>query len=191
MSILSDVTLKSLCNNNELQPMITPFVPHQVREEEGRKIISYGLTSFGYDVRLSSKFKIFSNLKNSVIDPLKADDSCFVEHEGDHVIIPPNSYVLGHTVEYFDIPRDVVSICLGKSTYARSGAIINVTPIEPGFQGEVVIEIANATTLPLIIYANQGIAQFMFLRGDRPCEVSYADRGGKYQNQRGVQTALA
>ncbi len=168
-------------------PMITPYVDGQVRERE-TKIVSYGLSSFGYDVRLANKFKIFTNIKNALIDPLNPTDDIYVEHEGDYCIIPPNSYILGHTIEYFDVPRDVMIIAVGKSTYARLAAIVNVTPIEPGFKGQVVIEIANNSPLPLKVYANQGIAQFMFFRGE-PCGVSYADRGGKYQNQTGVTTA--
>lgn len=189
------------------RPMIEPFVDHQVRsiriptdrgfddghqthaEFEEKKIVSYGLSSYGYDVRLGNKFKIFTNINNGVIDPLAMDEKCYIDYEGECCIIPPNSYVLGHTVEYFRIPRDIMVICVGKSTYARAGAIINVTPIEPEFEGQVVIEISNATNLPLKVHANQGIAQFLFLKGDVPCEVSYADRDGKYQGQTGVVTA--
>lgn len=189
------------------RPMIEPFVDGQVRsiriptgrgpddghqihaEFEEKKIVSYGLSSYGYDVRLGNKFKIFTNINNGVIDPLAMDEKCYIDYEGECCIIPPNSYVLGHTVEYFRIPRDIMVICVGKSTYARAGAIINVTPIEPEFEGQVVIEISNATNLPLKVHANQGIAQFLFLKGDVPCEVSYADRDGKYQGQTGVVTA--
>jgi dCTP deaminase len=175
---------------SEFKPMISPFFKEQVREVDGQKIVSYGLSSYGYDVRLGRKFKIFSNALNGMIDPLNPDPNCFVEHEGDFCIIPPNSYILGHTLETFNIPQDILTVCLGKSTYARLAAIVNVTPIEPGFKGEVVIEIANCSTLPLKVYAGMGIAQFLFFRGDRPCRTSYADRGGKYQGQTGVQTAL-
>jgi dCTP deaminase len=160
-----------------------------VRSNGSGKVISYGLSSYGYDVRLANKFKIFTNIKNALIDPLEMSDDCYIDHEGDHCIIPPNSYILGHTVETFDIPRDVMVICVGKSTYARCAAIVNVTPIEPGFKGQVVIEISNASPLPLKVYAGQGIAQFMFLQGGEPCQVSYADRRGKYQGQTGVTTA--
>lgn len=173
----------------ERKRMIYPFEPGQVREIDDQKIVSYGTSSMGYDVRLSNKFKIFTNIHGDVIDPLNMSDTMYVDHEGDFVIIPPNSYVLGHTVETFNIPRDVLTVCVGKSTYARCAAICNVTPIEPGFKGTVVIEVANSTPLPLKIYANQGIAQFLFFKGE-PCETSYDDRGGKYQNQTGVQTAL-
>lgn len=178
--------------------MITPFVPGQVRRKIGcvseqetiyEPIISYGTSSMGYDVRLGRKFKIFTNVFSAVIDPLNMPDHSYVDHEGDYVVIPPNSYVLGHTIEYFNLPRDVGAICVGKSTYARAGCAINVTPIEPGFSGEVVIEIANQTPLPMKVYAEQGIAQFVFLKGN-PCEVSYSDRSGKYQGQTGIQTAI-
>jgi dCTP deaminase len=193
MSILSDHSIKKLClpstDKVDFQPMITPFLPEQCRVVDNQKIVSYGLSSFGYDVRLGRKFKIFTNVRNAVIDPLNPDPDCFVDHEGDYCIIPPNSYILSHTMETFNIPRDVMVVCVGKSTYARLAAIVNVTPIEPGFKGDVVIEIANCSTLPLKVYAGQGIAQFMFFRGDRPCDVSYADKGGKYQNQSGLTTA--
>lgn len=182
--------------------MIYPFEPDQVRmleieiphERDGtsrteyKKIISYGTSSMGYDVRLGRKFKIFTNVNGAVIDPLNMSDESYVDREGDFVLIPPNSYVLGHTIEYFRMPEDVVAICVGKSTYARAGCAINVTPIEPGFEGQVVIEIANQTPLPMKVYANMGIAQFMFFRGD-PCEISYAKRAGKYQGQMGITTA--
>lgn len=188
---------------NRKKPMISPFVPNAIREETFypfggnlipdplpvRKIVSYGLSAAGYDVRLSNKFKVFTNVRNALIDPLNVSDDCYVELEGDHCIIPPNSYILGHTMETFDIPRDVMAICLGKSTYARLASIVNVTPIEPGFKGDVVIEIANCSPLPLKVYAGQGIAQFVFHKLDRPCKVSYADKGGKYQNQKGLTTA--
>jgi dCTP deaminase len=175
-------------------PMITPFIPGQISkvpDEQGvmRKIVSMGTSSMGYDVTLGRKYKVFTNLFNALIDPLNMPDNAYVDHEGDFVIIPPNSYVLGHTAEEFNIPRDVGTICLGKSTYARVGCSINVTPIEPGFKGNVVIEIANQTPLPMKVYSGMGIAQFIFLKGE-PCEVSYADRNGKYQNQTGIQTAI-
>lgn len=179
------------------KPMIAPFVPRQVRVDleepefgmSPSKIISYGLSSFGYDVRLANRFKIFTNVNSAIVDPLALDESAFHEVEGNSVLIPPNSYLLGHTIETFNIPRDVTVVCVGKSTYARCGALINVTPIEAGFEGQVVIEISNATPLPVRVYANQGIAQFLFFKGDEPCLVSYADRGGKYQGQSGIQLA--
>ena len=159
-----------------------------------QKVLSWGLSSYGYDVRLDNEFKIFTNrnsyVNNLIIDPLNFDDKCCVDHKGPYCIIPPNSYILGKTKEYFKIPRNVSVICVGKSTYARVGAIVNVTPIEAGFEGNIVIEISNATSLPLKVYAEMGISQFIFFQGDVPCEVSYADRGGKYQGQTTVQTAL-
>lgn len=171
------------------EPMIAPFEPGNIRELENQRVVSYGTSSYGYDVRLDTKFKIFTNINSGIIDPLKFDEKkCLVDHEGDYVIIPPNSYVLGNTVEVFNIPRNVMIIALGKSTYARAGAIVNVTPIEPGFKGQVVIEISNSTPLPMKIHANQGIAQFVFFESDEECETSYADKNGKYQNQRGVVT---
>ncbi len=154
------------------------------------KIISYGVSSYGYDLRLSNKFKIFSNIASALIDPLNMSDTCYVDREGDFCIIPPNSYILGHTIETVHMPRDVTAICMSKSTYARAGAIINPTVIEAGFIGQIVIEISNATPLPMKVYANQGIAQLLFLKSDEQCEVSYADRGGKYMHQQGVQTAI-
>jgi dCTP deaminase len=179
--------------------MITPFEPGQVKtrmvapygpngDKYEEKIISYGLSSYGYDVRLGSKFKIFTNTYSAVIDPLDMPNTAYVDFEGDICVIPPNSYVLGHTIEYFRMPQDVVAICVGKSTYARAGCAINVTPIEPGFEGQIVIEIANQTPLPMKVHSNMGIAQFLFLQGD-PCETSYATRAGKYQGQTGITTA--
>lgn len=153
------------------------------------KILSYGTSSFGYDVTLQDEFRIFTNINSSIIDPLSFDEKCLVEFKGDVCIIPPNSYILGVTREYFRIPRDVMVVCVGKSTYARCGAIVNTTPIEPGFEGHVVIEISNATNLPMKIYANQGVAQFMFFKSDEECETSYADKGGKYQGQTGMTLA--
>lgn len=194
------------------KPMIEPFNDGLIREMMGsitkpmghpmqmvtiptntRKIISRGLTSFGYDVSLAREFKLFTNINSTIIDPKRLDDSTLVDatvqYDPDgsaYVIMPPNSYLLGRTLEYFRIPRDIQTICVGKSTYARAGAIINVTPIEPGFEGNVVIEIANATSLPMKVYAEEGISQFMFLQGSEECEISYADRSGKYQGQTGI-----
>lgn len=189
-------------------PMILPFEPKNVRYDdvestdfggwdgegsktktEQKKILSYGTSSFGYDVTLSDKFQIFTNINSSIIDPLNFDEKCLQAFQGDVCIIPPNSYILGVTREYFKIPRNVMVVCLGKSTYARCGAIVNVTPIEPGFEGNVVIEISNATNLPMKVYANQGIAQFLFFESDEECETSYADKGGKYQGQTGMTLA--
>ncbi len=181
--------------NNAGKPMIEPFVDHLVRvNENGDKIISYGLTSYGYDVRLAAEgVKVFTNANGGSVDPMKPDDKCFINgeiRETDkglkYFILPPNSYALATTVEWFNIPRNVSVVCLGKSTYARSCAIVNVTPVEAGFSGEVVIEISNGSTLPVMIYLETGIAQFQFFHGDVPCEMSYADGNRKYQGKRGV-----
>jgi dCTP deaminase len=162
--------------------MIEPFVEAQQRAG----VISYGLSSFGYDARAAGEFKIFTNVDNAVVDPKAFSDQGFVSRSGDVCVIPPNSFVLTHTVEYFRIPRDVLVICLGKSTYARCGLIVNVTPLEPEWEGQVTIEISNTTPLPAKVYANEGICQFLFLKGEGAPEVSYADRRGKYMGQRGV-----
>ena len=166
--------------------MIDPFEPGQVREANGQKIVSYGTSSYGYDIRCSSEFKLFTNLNTTIVDPKNFDDKSFVDFKGDSCIIPPNSFALASTIEYFRIPRDVLTICLGKSTYARCGIIVNVTPFEPEWEGHVTIEISNTTPLPAKIYANEGIAQVLFFQGDEPCERSYKDKKGKYQAQRGV-----
>jgi dCTP deaminase len=162
--------------------MIDPFVEKQTREG----VISYGLSSYGYDARSSRDFKIFTNVDNALVDPKNFSEQSFVDRETDICVIPPNSFVLTHTVEYFRIPKDVLVICLGKSTYARCGLIVNVTPLEPGWEGHVTLEISNTTPLPARVYANEGVAQFLFFKGSSPCEVSYADRKGKYMGQRGV-----
>lgn len=162
--------------------MIEPFVEKQ----RGQGIISYGLSSYGYDARLDNEFMIFTNVYNAVVDPKNFDQNAFVKFEGDVCIIPPNSFVLAQTKEYFRIPDDVLVVCLGKSTYARCGLIVNVTPLEPGWEGQVTLEISNTTPLPAKIYAGEGIAQFLFLKGDSACEVTYAARAGKYMGQRGV-----
>ncbi|MEK7801531.1 MAG: dCTP deaminase [Pseudomonadota bacterium] len=166
--------------------MIDPFVEKQNREVNGEKIISYGLSSFGYDARCSNEFMIFTNVNNAIVDPKNFSDQSFVERTSDVCVIPPNSFVLTRTVEYFRIPKDVLVVCLGKSTYARCGLIVNVTPLEPGWEGHVTLELSNTTPLPAKVYANEGIAQFLFFKGSSPCEVSYADRAGKYMSQRGV-----
>lgn len=195
MSILADIEIITECENG----MIVPFSREQIRvNDDGVKIISKGVSSYGYDVSLSEEFKIFTNINSSIIDPKRFDEQkCLIdatlqidEENGDkYVILPPNSYLLGRTNEYFHIPRDITVVCLGKSTYARVGAIVNVTPIEAGFKGNVVIEISNSTNLPLKVYANEGISQFLFFRGDVECKVSYADRCGKYMGQTGVTLA--
>ncbi len=166
--------------------MISPYEKSLVRERDGRKVISYGTSSYGYDVRVADEFKIFTNINSAVVDPKHFDDKSFVDFKGEVCIIPPNSFALARTVEYFKIPRDVLTICLGKSTYARCGIIVNVTPLEPEWEGHVTLEFSNTTTLPARIYANEGVAQVIFLRADEVCETSYKDRGGKYQGQRGV-----
>lgn len=162
--------------------MIEPFVETQKREG----MISYGLSSYGYDARISDEFMIFTNVDNAVVDPKDFSSKSFVERKTDVCIIPPNSFVLSRTVEYFRIPKDVLVVCLGKSTYARCGLIVNVTPLEPGWEGHVTLEVSNTTPLPAKVYANEGIAQFLFFKGSDACETTYADRAGKYQGQRGV-----
>ena len=166
--------------------MIEPFESGQVREADGRIVISYGTSSYGYDVRCSDEFKLFTNLNSTIVDPKNFDPSSFVEVKGDHCIIPPNSFALARTVERFRIPRNVLTVCLGKSTYARCGIIVNVTPFEPEWEGYVTLEFSNTTPLPAKIYANEGIAQVLFFEADEECETSYKDRGGKYQGQDGV-----
>lgn len=166
--------------------MIEPFEPKLIREVHGQKIVSYGTSSYGYDVRCAPEFKVFTNINSAVVDPKSFDENSFVDIESDVCIIPPNSFALARTVEYFRIPRDVLTICLGKSTYARCGIIVNVTPLEPEWEGHVTLEFSNTTPLPAKIYANEGVAQMVFIGSDSPCEVSYNDRGGKYQGQTGV-----
>lgn len=170
----------------ESHGMIEPFESGQVREADGRRVISYGTSSYGYDVRCSDEFKLFTNLNSTIVDPKNFDPSSFVEVKGDHCIIPPNSFALARTVERFRIPRNVLTVCLGKSTYARCGIIVNVTPFEPEWEGYVTLEFSNTTPLPAKIYANEGIAQVLFFEADEECETSYKDRGGKYQGQDGV-----
>lgn len=183
MSIKSDKWIRRMATDKE---MISPFEPSQVRYNGDQKIVSYGTSSYGYDVRCAREFKIFTNINSAIVDPKNFDDSSFVDIESDVCIIPPNSFALARTVEYFKIPRNVLTICLGKSTYARCGIIVNVTPLEPEWEGHVTLEFSNTTNLPAKIYANEGVAQMLFLESDEVCETSYADRGGKYQGQRGV-----
>ena len=167
--------------------MIEPFEAGQVRSTaEGERLISYGTSSYGYDVRCARQFKVFTNINSATVDPKGFDEGSFVDVEDDVRVIPPNSFALASTVEYFRIPRNVLTICLGKSTYARCGIIVNVTPLEPEWEGHVTLEFSNTTTLPAKIYANEGVAQMLFFESDEVCEVSYKDRGGKYQGQRGV-----
>lgn len=166
--------------------MIEPYEAGQVRHKDGEKLISYGTSSYGYDVRCSSEFKVFTNINSATVDPKAFDSNSFVDVQSDVCVIPPNSFALARTVEYFRIPRNVLTVCLGKSTYARCGIIVNVTPLEPEWEGHVTLEFSNTTTLPAKIYANEGVAQMLFFESDEVCETSYADRGGKYQGQTGV-----
>ncbi|EDY86222.1 deoxycytidine triphosphate deaminase [gamma proteobacterium HTCC5015] len=183
MSIKSDRWIRQMA---ESEGMIEPFEPGQIRDVNGEKIVSYGTSSYGYDVRCAADFKIFTNINSAVVDPKAFDEKSFVNVQSDVCIIPPNSFALARTVEYFRIPRSVLTICLGKSTYARCGIIVNVTPLEPEWEGHVTLEFSNTTNLPAKIYANEGVAQMLFLESDEVCETSYKDRGGKYQGQRGV-----
>ena len=171
--------------------LIKPFEADQIRENTQGRVISYGTSSYGYDVRCSDEFKIFTNIHSAVVDPKCFDENSFVDYKGDVCIIPPNSFALARTVEYFRIPRSVLTVCLGKSTYARCGIIVNVTPLEPEWEGHVTLEFSNTTTLPAKIYANEGVAQMLFFESDEICETSYADRGGKYQGQTGVTLPLS
>ncbi|HWN06139.1 MAG TPA: dCTP deaminase [Steroidobacteraceae bacterium] len=168
------------------QGMIEPFEAGQVREVDGRKIVSYGTSSYGYDVRCAPEFKIFTNINSTIVDPKNFDTKNFVDFEGDVCIVPPNSFALARTVEHFRIPRNVLVVCVGKSSYARCGIICNVTPLEPEWEGHVTLEFSNTTPLPARIYANEGVAQMLFFEADEVCETSYKDRGGKYQGQKGV-----
>lgn len=179
MSIMPDHWITRYAKEKK---MIDPFVSYQKRD----KRISYGVSSYGYDARCSREFKIFTNVNNAVVDPKDFCENCFVDVDTDQCIIPPNSFALARTLEYFRIPRDVLVICLGKSTYARCGIIVNVTPLEPGWQGYVTLELSNTTPLPAKVYANEGVCQFLFFKGDSPCDISYSERRGKYMKQTGV-----
>ncbi|NOQ36123.1 MAG: dCTP deaminase [Methylococcaceae bacterium] len=183
MSIKSDKWIRRMAQE---QQMIEPFAPEQVRDEGQGRVISYGTSSYGYDVRCADEFKIFTNINSAIVDPKDFNADSFVDVKSDVCIIPPNSFALARTVEFFRIPRDVLTICLGKSTYARCGIIVNVTPLEPEWEGHVTLEFSNTTPLPAKIYANEGVAQMLFFGGDEVCETSYKDRGGKYQGQEGV-----
>ncbi|UXY13646.1 dCTP deaminase [Chitiniphilus purpureus] len=186
MSIKSDRWIRRMV---EQQRMIEPFVPGQVKEVDGARIVSYGTSSYGYDIRCADEFKVFTNLNSTIVDPKNFDENSFVDVSGKgYCIIPPNSFALARTVEYFRIPRNVLTVCLGKSTYARCGIIVNVTPFEPEWEGYVTLEFSNTTPLPAKIYANEGVAQVLFFEADADdvCETSYRDRGGKYQGQVGV-----
>ena len=179
MTVLSDKWIKEMVRTNNI---ISPFENRQVRDNK----ISYGLSSFGYDARVSNEFKIFTNVNSEIVDPKNFKLNNFISKKGDECIIPPNSFVLSSTVEYFRIPNDVIVICLGKSTYARCGIIVNVTPLEPSWEGNVTLEFSNTTPLPAKIYANEGAAQFIFLKGNEKPDITYADRNGKYMKQSGV-----
>lgn len=183
MSIKSDHWIRRMATDEQ---MISPFEPQQVRFKENIKVISYGTSSYGYDVRCANEFKIFTNINSAIVDPKNFDPNSFLDLTADVCIIPPNSFVLARTIEYFKIPRKVLTICLGKSTYARCGIIVNVTPLEPEWEGHVTLEFSNTTNLPAKIYANEGVAQMLFLESDEICGTSYRDRGGKYQGQKGV-----
>ncbi len=186
MSIKSDRWIRQMAQEHG---MIEPFEAGQVRVgEQGQKLVSYGTSSYGYDVRCAREFKVFTNVHSAIVDPKNFDERSFIDIVGDECIIPPNSFALARTVEYFRIPRDVLTICLGKSTYARCGIIVNVTPLEPEWEGHVTLEFSNTTNLPARIYAGEGVAQMLFFQSDTDdvCETSYKDRGGKYQGQMGV-----
>ena len=182
MSIKSDKWIREMSLNEE---MISPFVDNQIR----KGTISYGLSSYGYDIRVSDEYKVFTNVNNSVVDPKKFDEKSFIDYKGDICIVPPNSFALARSIEYFKIPRNVLTVCLGKSTYARCGIIVNVTPFEPEWEGHVTLEISNTTPLPAKIYSNEGLCQVLFFESDEMCEKSYKDKKGKYQNQRGITLA--
>lgn len=184
MAICSDIWIRRMAKEHG---MIEPFVESQVKKtNDGKRVISYGLSSYGYDLRVSDEFKVFTNVFNSVVDPKGFDERSFVDMKTDVCIVPPNSFALARSVEYFRIPREVLTICVGKSTYARCGIIVNVTPFEPEWEGHVTLEISNTTPLPACIYANEGLAQVVFFLAGEVCETSYADRSGKYMRQRGI-----
>ena len=184
MSIKSDKWITKMSLEKK---MIEPFSENQMRiDENGQKLISYGVSSYGYDVRCSYEFKVFTNIHSAIVDPKSFDEKSFVDINSDVCVIPPNSFALARTVEYFRIPRNVLTVCLGKSTYARCGIIVNVTPLEPEWEGHVTLEFSNTTNLPAKIYAGEGVAQMLFFESDEVCETSYKDRDGKYQGQTGV-----
>jgi dCTP deaminase len=184
MSIKSDKWIRRMAQEHG---MIEPFVDGQVKKrEDGTGMVSYGLSSYGYDVRCSDEFKIFTNINSAIVDPKDFDANSFVDLKADVCIIPPNSFALARTIEYMRIPRQVLTICLGKSTYARCGIIVNVTPLEPEWEGHVTLEFSNTTPLPAKVYAGEGVAQFLFFESDEECETSYKDKAGKYQGQTGV-----
>lgn len=189
MTLLADSQIKALCVGTDT-PMISPFYDTSVSaDKHGNKIPSYGLSSYGYDIKLGNEFKVFTNVNNSLVDPMNFDENVFVPVtllDGECIIIPPNSFILAVSKEYLRLPRDVLAVCLGKSTYARCGVVCNVTPLEPEWEGQITLEFSNTTTLPAKMYVGAGCAQLIFHKGDVECDVSYADRGGKYQKQIGV-----
>lgn len=183
MSIKPDTWIRAMAQQHR---MIEPFVDTLVRQVDGRPVISYGVSSYGYDIRVADEFRVFTNVFSAIVDPKQFDPKSLVEMNGPTCLIPPNSFALAMSIETFRIPRSVLTICVGKSTYARCGIIVNVTPFEPGWEGRAVLEISNTTPLPAKIYAGEGCAQMLFLESDEVCETSYRDRGGKYQGQTGV-----
>jgi dCTP deaminase len=183
MSLQSDTWIRRMAIEKK---MIEPFADKQVREANGKKLVSYGLSSYGYDLRVARDFKVFTNVYNSIVDPKNFSPSAFIDIQGDFCIIPPNSFALACSVEYFRIPRNVLTLCIGKSTYARCGIIVNVTPFEPEWEGFVTLEISNTTPLPAKIYAGEGLAQVLFFEAAHACEISYADRKGKYMKQMAI-----
>jgi dCTP deaminase len=183
MSVCSDRWIRKMSQEHG---MIEPFIDGQIRSADHGRIISYGLSSYGYDLRVSDEFKVFTNVHSAMVDPKGFDEKSFVDIKTDVCVVPPNSFALARSVEYFRIPRNVLTICVGKSTYARCGIIVNVTPFEPEWEGHVTLEISNTTPLPARIYANEGLAQVVFFEANDVCETSYADRGGKYMKQRGI-----
>jgi dCTP deaminase len=183
MSLRSDKWIRRMAADHK---MIEPFADTQVREANGKKLVSYGLSSYGYDLRVAEEFKVFTNVYNSIVDPKNFQPNAFVDIKGESCIIPPNSFALARSVEYFRIPRNVLALCIGKSTYARCGIIVNVTPFEPEWEGYVTLEISNTTPLPAKIYAGEGLAQVLFFVAEEVCEVSYADRKGKYMKQMAI-----
>ena len=183
MSIKSNRWIRRMASDHG---MIEPFEYNQIRSVNDERVISYGTSSYCYDVRCAADFKVFTNINSAIVDPKKFDESSFVDKCSDSCVIPPNSFALARTIEYFRIPRTVLTVCLGKSTYARCGIIVNVTPLEPEWEGHVTLEFSNTTPLPARVYANEGVAQMIFFESDESCEISYLDRGGKYQGQEGV-----
>jgi dCTP deaminase len=188
MSLQPDHWIKKMAKEKK---MIEPFEERQIKEVAGKRVISYGLSSYGYDLRVGDQFKVFTNLYNTLVDPKNFHEDAFVDMEGEYCIIPPNSFALAMSVEYFRIPRNVLTLCIGKSTYARCGIIVNVTPFEPEWEGFVTLEISNTTPLPAKIYANEGLAQVLFYTGEGSCDVSYADRRGKYMKQLEITVPIA